>query len=370
MKSYIMPLWIRYLLGLVLSEFAFIVRANDTDTLSLLFLGDLMQHQEQIDAAKRDVGYCYDDCFAHLQKEFKTHDLVVGNLEVTIGGKPYTGYPAFSAPDEFLYAIRRAGVNVLMTANNHCLDRGRRGLERTIFKLDSLRIPYAGTYRDSVERLNNYPLLVEKKGFRIVFLNYTYGTNGIKVSKPCLVNYIDRDVIRKDVIKARFMKPDVIIACIHWGVEYESLPRRQEMDLADWMISIGVNHIIGSHPHVVQPLILKDSEKNRADSNLVVYSLGNFISNMSMPRTDGGMVVRMVLKKNVGHTRLSSCAYSLIWTSRPRLSGMKQFVVYPSAMHEELLSHAERSRMKAFLEHSRQLHREHSKGVEEYFFQK
>ena len=86
----------------------------------------------------------------------------------------YRGYPAFSAPDEYLTAIKDAGFNVLITANNHCLDRGKKGLERTILMLDSLQIPYAGTYTDSTARASRYPLLLEQNGFRIVLLNYTY----------------------------------------------------------------------------------------------------------------------------------------------------------------------------------------------------
>ena len=120
-------------------------------------------------------------------------------LEVTLGGKPYKGYPAFSAPDEYLTAIHNAGFNVLITANNHSLDRGRKGLERTIQLIDSLKIPHAGTYLNAEERENKYPLLLEKKGFRIAILNYTYGTNGIPVTPPNIVNYIDTTIISKDI---------------------------------------------------------------------------------------------------------------------------------------------------------------------------
>ena len=217
------------------------------DQISLLFVGDLMQHQAQIDAARQGDGYNYNDCFRHVKKEISEADMAIGNLEVTLGGKPYRGYPAFSAPDEYLHAIKEAGFDVLLTANNHCLDKGKLGLERTILMLDSLKIHHAGTYRNPEERHKNYPLLIEKNGFRIVLLNYTYGTNGLKTDAPNVVNYINREQIKKDILDARRKLPDVIIACMHWGVEYCSFPERSECELANWLIEQGVDHVIGSH---------------------------------------------------------------------------------------------------------------------------
>lgn len=135
-----------------------------TDTLSLLFAGDLMQHQGQINAARTATGgYDYSSYFEYVKDEIQSADFAIANLEVTLGGKPYKGYPAFSAPDEYLTAIHNAGFNVLITANNHSLDRGRKGLERTIQLIDSLKIPHAGTYLNAKERENKYPLLLEKR---------------------------------------------------------------------------------------------------------------------------------------------------------------------------------------------------------------
>ena len=347
------------------------LKAQRSDSLSILFVGDLMQHDAQINSARRDgAGYDYSGCYAAVAQEFKQNDVVVGNLEVTLGGKPYRGYPAFSAPDEFLYATRRAGVNVMMTANNHCLDRGKRGLRRTIALLDSLRIPHAGTYCNLEERNEKYPLLVEQGNFRIVFLNYTYGTNGIGVNPPNVVNYIDRDLIYKDIRKARLMRPDVIIACMHWGVEYQHLPRKEEKELAAWMIEQGVNHVIGSHPHVIQPIVVFPSQRNPADSHLVVYSLGNFISNMSAPGTDGGLIVQLKLRKVEGHTYMNDCRYAFVWTSRPALSGKSIYKVYPVNVDSNLLNDNEILKRNHFVKASRQLFKEYTKGINEYFFLK
>ena len=337
------------------------------ERITLLFAGDLMQHTEQINAARTENGYDYSDCFKHVRKEIGSADIAIANLEVTLGGKPYRGYPAFSAPDEFLYAIRNAGFDVLLTANNHCLDRGRNGLQRTARMLDSLDIPFAGTYVDAKDRRGRYPLLIEKNGFRIVLLAYTYDTNGLRPSAPNIVNYIDREVIKEDILQAKMMCPDVIIACMHWGVEYRSLPEKAEREMADWLIAQGVDHVIGSHPHVLQPMEVVRDTRTPA-RHLVVYSLGNFISNMSKRATDGGAMVKLELVKSFGITRMVDCGYSLVWTSRPLLSGKRNYELYPSTFVKEPIKNEELIRFERFLKDSRALFESHNLGIEEYIF--
>lgn len=336
-------------------------------TVDLLFAGDLMQHQAQIDAARTASGYNYDSCFVLVSPEIRKADLAIANLEVTFAGKPYKGYPQFSAPDEFLSAIQNAGFDVLVTANNHCLDGGKKGLSRTIQMLDSLKIPYAGTYRTSEERTSRYPLLVEKKGVRIALLNYTYGTNGLEVQSPQIVNYIDTIQIKRDMQTVRRMRPDVVIALMHWGLEYKSLPEASTRKLAHWLIRQGVDHVIGSHPHVVQPMeVVTDTLTN--SKHLIVYSLGNYISNMSKIGTDGGLMVRLQLKKDQHATVMSQCDYSLVWVSRPVLSGKKQYQLYPAANPPKNLTPAEDVKLEYFVKESRKLFKKYNIGIKEYFF--
>jgi len=339
------------------------------DTLRLLFVGDLMQHQGQINAARTATGtYDYSACFEYVKEEIGSVDLAIANLEVTLGGKPYKGYPAFSAPDEFLTAIHDAGFNVLVTANNHSLDRGRSGLERTILLIDSLNIPHAGTYTNAEEREKKYPLLLEKNGFRIALLNYTYGTNGIAVTPPNIVNYIDTAIIAKDIEVSKTLHPDAIIACMHWGIEYQSLPDKEQKFLAGWLLQKGVDHVIGSHPHVVQPIEVRtDSLTN--DKHLVVYSLGNYISNMSARRTDGGLMVKMELVKD-STVRLNNCEYSLVWTARPVQSEKKNHQLLPVNLPIELVPLKVRNSLKIFTNDARSLFSKHNRGIKEYTFYK
>lgn len=291
--------------------------AKQDSYLSILIAGDFMQHGPQIQAALQpDSTYNYDECFARISPMIKQADVAIGNLEVTLGGKPYAGYPQFRAPDEYLQAIVDAGIDVILTANNHCLDSGKRGLERTIMMMDSLGVPHIGTYVDEFEREENYPYLLEHDGIRVAILNFTYGTNGIAVEDPNIVNMMDTAVIALDLITAREMNPDVIIAIPHWGIEYETLPSKEQRWMANWLINNGVDHVIGGHPHVAQPMeLLNDGQ------NFVAYSLGNVISNQSKPNTYGGYMVRLDFVKNDSITMLYDCSYMPYWVSRPHDNG-------------------------------------------------
>lgn len=337
--------------------------------LTLVFAGDLMQHQGQIDAARTPSGFDYSHCFKYVKEEINKADIAIGNLEVTLAGKPYTGYPTFSAPDEYLQAIKDAGFDVLTTANNHCLDRGKRGLERTILMLDSLQLSHAGTYIDTLARARSYPLFIEQNGFRIALLSYTYGTNGIKTMAPNVVNYIDKKQISADIDSARLRRPDAIIACMHWGNEYQSLPDKEQTSLADWLIEQGVTHVIGCHPHVVQPLELR-TDSLTGQQHAIAYSLGNFISNMTGRRTDGGLLFKLELTKDTTHTYVSNCGYGLVWTARPVLSQKKNHTLYPICTKIDSLPTEARNRLKIFVNDTRALFRKHNCNINEYFFSK
>ncbi|KAA6340938.1 Capsule biosynthesis protein CapA [termite gut metagenome] len=348
-------------------EVAKISSADTLKRITLLFAGDLMQHQRQIEAARvSNDGFDYTACFKYVKEEISKADIAVANLEVTLAGMPYTGYPAFSAPDEYLTAIKDAGFDVLLTANNHCLDRGKDGLERTVLMLDSLRISCAGTYVNEAARASRYPLLIEQNGFRISLLNYTYGTNGVPVTPPNVVNFIDKEVMERDIEAAKAQQPDAIIVCIHWGEEYRLLPEKHQRELADWMLSKGVTHIIGGHPHVVQPIELRTDSVNPA-KHLVVYSLGNFISNMSAPNTEGGLLVRLELEKD-GVTRVSDCKYAMVWTARPDAGGIKNHTLFPVDCPKSSFTQEQYARMERFVKVARSLFKEYNQEVEEYFF--
>jgi poly-gamma-glutamate synthesis protein (capsule biosynthesis protein) len=327
--------------------------------LSLLIAGDLMQHMPQIKSARQSDGsYDYEECFAGIKAEVERADVAIANFETTLAGQPYSGYPQFSAPDDFLSAVQSAGFDIMLTANNHCVDTRRKGLERTLTMMDSLGMAHLGTYRTLDERERTYPYLIEKNGLRIVLLNFTYDTNGIPVPQPCHVNLMDTLEIAADLDKARQMKPDAIIALPHWGIEYQTLPSKEQREMAAWLLSHGVDHIIGGHPHVAQPLELRNDGRN-----LVAWSMGNLVSNQSKPNTYGGYMVRLDITKSGLQTTLSDCYYTLYWVSRPPDNGYRHtYRILPIDYPDSLLTTTEKTLRSAIRKSMRQLMKEYNKG--------
>lgn len=292
-----------------------------THQVKMLFAGDAMQHKSQIeDARMKEGGYDYTQYFTEVEEDIKRADLAVVNLEVTLGGKPHTGYPTFSAPDEFAKSLKDAGFNVFLTANNHSVDRGKKGIERTIKVLDSLDIVHTGTFKDSLERDIYYPLLMLKDGIRIAMLNYTYGTNGIPVPKPNIVNLIDTFQIKKDINAAKKLGADIIVTNIHWGDEYVLKQNREQERLANFLVDNGVRLVIGNHPHVVQPVDIR--REGDSIKSIIVYSLGNYVSGMRTINTSGGMVVNIDISKEPRQAvSIDRFDYSLVWTHKPKKDG-------------------------------------------------
>ena len=332
--------------------------------LSLLIAGDLMQHMPQIKAAQQSDGsYNYDECFAGIKDEVESADVAIANFETTLAGAPYSGFPKFSAPDDFLSGVVGAGFDIMLTANNHCVDTHRKGLERTLAMMDSMGVYHLGTYRNISEREKNYPFLIEKDGLRIVLLNFTYGTNGLPVPEPCYVNLMDTTEIAADLEKAKGMNPDVIIALPHWGIEYQTLPSKAQKDMAKWLLEHGVDHIIGGHPHVAQPIELLNNKQN-----LIAWSMGNVVSNQSKPNTYGGYMVRLEFTKHDTLTVLSDHHYTLYWVSRPPDNGNRHgYRILPIDYPDTLLTAKEKTLRSAIRGSMRRLMKEHGKGeIKEY----
>lgn len=308
---------------------------NDTSRLKLVFAGDIMGHDAQINSAWdiQNNTYDYEPTFRYISEYIQHADIAVANLEVTLAGPPYKGYPEFSSPDELAGAASNAGFNVFLQANNHALDRGQSGFKRTIAILDSLNMLHTGTFMNDSIKNKFHPLILEKNNIRIALLNYTYGTNGLTIPEPFIINRIDTLQIRKDLEKAKLADPDFIIVTIHWGNEYERYENHYQQDLAQHILSYGADAIIGSHPHVVQPVkLFYDSDSS--SFNIVVYSLGNFVSNQREQYKDGGIVFEIILAKTSGDTYVEDYSYLPYWVHREDLSEKSTFYVLPVRLFE------------------------------------
>ena len=338
--------------------------------LSLLFIGDIMGHDEQIASARNSEtkNYEYDDVFRYIRDEISEADVAIANLEVTLGGSPYRGYPAFSSPVSLVSACINAGIDVLATANNHAVDRGKSGILNTIRRLDSLGIRHTGTFSDSTAKDTLSPLIIERNGISVALLNYTYGTNGLKVPSPTIVNMLDTNLIASDIEKAKTLKPDVIIPFVHWGTEYDTLPSAEQIRLAGFFFKKGADIVIGSHPHVLQQMEWTPADSCRND-RIVVYSLGNYVSNQRTIRRDGGAMVRIELEKTGSLTSVSQAGYYLTWVHTPAENGIRKFYILPCSIYENKPEHFTRpsdyQKMKLFIRNSRRLLNSRNSGIQE-----
>ena len=310
---------------------------QDTLMVKLYFAGDIMMHLPQVKSAtiapeKYDIHRNY----KHITPYIKEADLSIANLETTFGGKPYRGYPQFSSPDTLAYALKDAGFDVLTTANNHCMDRGKSGLIRTLDVLDKVGLKHTGTYRDSIERAKNHPLQLIINGINLAVLSYTYGTNGIPVSPPTIVNLIDSLMTREVKKIKEGGNQDFIIVCIHWGHEYQRKEQAPQKLLAKQLFEAGADLIIGSHPHVVQSAYHYTDTMTRREG-LVVYSLGNYISNQTKdPATRGGLSVTCTLQKSPnGDKSIHSVKYLHTWVSKTDNDGGQTYRIIPITYKEE-----------------------------------
>ena len=299
----------------------------------IIFAGDLMGHMPQHNAALQpDGSYSYEPCFRYIKDYLQSADLAIVNLEVPLAGKPYSGYPQFSSPDALAEDAKRAGFDIMTTANNHCMDRGQKGLERTLQALDRMGIPHLGTYHDRAGRDAEHPLMVDVKGLRLALLTYTYGTNGIPAVAPNIVNFIDTAEMARDLAAAKRQGADFTIALMHWGIEYATRCNAEQEGIARWLLEHGCNAVIGGHPPVVQNFTLDAIPGNGRYPEVVVYSMGNLVSNQRDVNTDGGIMIELTLNRAPSSSLVSQqCHYMPYWVYRGTIDSIYQYYIVPSA---------------------------------------
>lgn len=284
------------------------------DTVDITFLGDVMMHEAQIESAYRDGRYDFSGYFDNIGGLVSGSDLTVANMEFPVGVEPYTGYPCFSAPYGILEEAASQGIDIMLSANNHICDKGAKGIKSTLDSFQRLNEEYGtlntGVYRDQEAQEEAYPLIIEKNGIRIALLNFTYGTNGIPVPAPYRVNGTDTLELKAALEKAASDSADIIIALPHWGTEYSPVHDRHQERLASWLMENGADAIIGTHPHTPQDCSLIDGKP-------VIYSLGNYISNMSLNGTQIGLAATVRIVRRHGHeAAIKSVSLEYLWSSR------------------------------------------------------
>ncbi len=304
-----------------------------TEEAELLAVGDVMMHGMQIKAGDRGGGtYNFDAFFAAVRDRIRAADWAVANLETVLGGGgAYTGYPMFNAPPALATALQGAGFDVITTANNHSLDRGATGVQRTRQHLRDRGLIPVGTATTPAEA--EAIAIVERNGIAMAFLAYTYGTNGIPLpqGKKHWVALLDEARIARDIGRARQQGADFIAVALHFGDEYQRQPNAAQKRLVDNLFAAGADIILGSHPHVVQPY----QTRTVTDANgvprqrAVIYSMGNFVSNQNGVYRHLGVMFSVKVRKQFPSQQVEIASVEAIptWTHRYTAAGKRQFRV-------------------------------------------
>ncbi len=315
------------------------------DSARLVFVGDVMSHTPQVEAARTpDGGYDYSGVFRHFRPIFEGAHVAIANLETTLRSQPpFTGYPSFAAPAALARDLRRAGIDIVTTANNHIVDKGAAGIRSTLAILDSAGIRHTGAFLDSTDRRARNPLRFSAGGLRFALLAYTYGTNGLPVPRGMIVNTIDTALIARDLEVVRRSSDstdadstdadstaiDVVIVSYHWGEEYRPQPTLAQRRLAEWTHARGADLVIGGHPHVVEPIEVRYNADSTAVTGATYFSLGNFVSNQIRRHSDGGIAADITLVRRDSLPLRWDIGWRLAWVHTPVRDGVRRYEVLP-----------------------------------------
>lgn len=280
--------------------------------MSIVMVGDALIHGAvYLDAARGNGTYDFSPIFTSISPIIQKYDLRYYNQESIIGGGTPQHYPRLNSPDEIGKDLVAAGFNLVSLANNHSFDKDEPGLVHSIeFWKSQTGVITAGQY-SSFEEQREVPIY-EQNGIKYAFLSYTTVTNGLSAprGKEYYVNVYDEETVKEDVEKARSKGAEVIIVAMHWGEEYTHTPVAEEYNVANYLSSLGVNLVIGAHPHVIQPIAY-------VGDTLVIYSLGNFISAqhpLGLEKIIGLLVgVEIVVDKD-GKVKFDNLDYQLLYT--------------------------------------------------------
>ncbi len=292
------------------------------DTLTVRIIGDVMMHMPQL---RHDYGLF----FRNVAEPMREADIAVANMEFALAGPPYTGYPSFSAPDSYAWTVcDTLGLDVMLMANNHILDKGRRGVERTLEVYDAIRDSLGalrtGVSRGADEDRTVQPLLVRRKGISLAFVNFTYGNNvGPQSFDRPRIALMEREEVEAAIGRARDREADFIIALPHWGDEYRHRHNAGQEEWARWLSDRGVDAVVGAHPHVVQ-------DTARIGRMPVVYSVGNAVSNMSAPGTQLELMVTLrFVRYPSGRKEVLTPELRFMWCTRPGTLTPGYAVIFP-----------------------------------------
>ena len=324
--------------------------------------GDLLMHKPVIETCVDSSGkYDFSSIFRYVKDYVAGYDYAVANFETTLGGPnyPYQGNPSFNTPDSFADTLVATGYDMLLTANNHCADTTASGVVRTVEQLRSRNLATVGTQKDAKEQ--DY-IVVEVNGIRLGITCYTYATDETDDGRPSLnrnsflaksgiVNYymenkLDRfySEVKNQISGMEQQGVDAILFYIHWGVEYETTENETQNKIAQKLCDMGVDVIIGGHPHVIQPMELLQSTKDPTHRTVCIYSLGNVVSNQregiddsfAGGFTEDGAIFNVTFEKySDGTVSIAGVDVLPTWVNMHTTDGVKEYNVLPLDVSKE-----------------------------------
>lgn len=347
------------------------IEIDSVAVVKIAVVGDLMCHSPQFNYAKVSKdSFDFNPVYRYIKESFENADFTFGNLETVIGekGSTYLGYPRFKSPKDYVTALAQNGFDFLCFANNHTLDQGEQGILNTIRILNDNNIGYTGAFnsqsdRDSIRIFN-------LNGIKIALLAYSYGTNGsvIPKGKDYLINLIDYNLIEKDIHSAKLNGAEIVLVNFHFGNEYQRFPSDYQKEVVKKTIEFGADLITASHPHVIQPIEFYKTNGATLDSGIVAYSLGNFISNQRKRFTDAGVILYLILEKNLNTKKVSlkSVEYLPTWVFKGKTEFGNEFLILPLQKNFDsfnFLSGSDKAKMKQAFNDTEEIITAYTKGV-------
>ncbi len=292
-------------------------------SLTLNAVGDLVMHLPIVNSAQKpDGSYDFRPIFKNIRPYLSQADLAVAVLETQLdtANQIYSGYPCFNTPSSIADAVLWSGIDLVFLAHNHSLDQGISGINNSLAYMDQVGLPYTGCRSNPREPRYR---IIEKNQIKLAFFSYTTTTNGIPLpkGKEWVVNMLDYEQIAKDIKEVRLTGADGIVFALHTGNEYQREPSPEQIEIIQKLLSLGVDIILGSHVHVIQPIEVGKVNSlvpGRYRTYFVAYSLGNFLSNQRWRYSDCGLMVSLKLVKEPvwPGIRIAKASYLPLWVYR------------------------------------------------------
>lgn len=315
-------------------------RESQETEVSVVMIGDVLVHRGVWESGEHSDGTRnYDHLFAQVAPDISSADVAIVNQETVLGGADlgFSGYPTFNSPQEIGDAEVTAGFDVVLQASNHALDKGQAGIDNALvyWREKHPDVAAIGVAKQG-EQLNSMGV-IERNGVKIAVLNYTFSTNGIPLpeNNANAVSMLSESQIAHDVQAARDQGADIVIACPHWGEEYQNAPNESQKHWAQVFADNGVDVVIGTHPHVMQPVEM--ISRSDGGETLVFWSLGNFVSTQPTAGTMVGGMAKVTLAKDEFGSSIES--WELVPVITQRLSG-SDLTTYPLSAYTDELAQA------------------------------